>query len=945
MKFKNNPNVILRQDPKEKVRIISHLQAPYTAGDGLIGTPQSLGINYLSEVADIYELQTKELNNLGLAPLKKLNPKLGNELRFLNEKKVHGTTTLEYAQTYFGLPIWQAGVAVTVHKTPMRVSSSVSSLHYDVKVAEPKSPKLEVGLDLKKASGTNSFNKVFGIKGESLKKESKRPKINSTRQLIYRYDSINRKAIDVHEDFEGKKHAKSLDLPLPPVSKSIKAGEHYIVTEVLFTYTVPKWGPVNWRAFIEPETESVLYLEAFVHGASGMIFECDPLTQTNDGTITPSSSSATLNPLRTSVTFDVDAPSGSDPSELKGEYISITETNAPTVASPSSGSGTFNFNADSDNFTAVNAYYHLDAIFEMMESMGFDVKGNYFSGTNFPIPVDHRGEGGDVNAHHHGSATGTGTAKFRFGLASSGDPVGIAADVRVVLHEFGHALLQNNTGSGKFLFAHSAGDAMAAILKDSDTQLSGADRFMTFPWILPSRRHDRDVTSGFAWGGASDNGASGYNAEQILSTTLFRAYRSVGGDDHRLAVREFAARYMSFLIIKAIGTLTPTVNAADNEAFALALQNSDIGTDDFEGHPGGAFHKVIRWAFEKQGSFQPAGAPTPVTTEGAAPDVDVYIDDGRNGEYGFQRNFWNTTDIWNRLSIGDGGGVHETPIIGTTNYLYVKVKNRGSLTAENVNVSCFHNRPGVGLIYPNSWQPTDTPSLTAPDIPASGEVIVGPFLWTPAIEDHECLLAMVDADGDLSNANNISGAQSIPHWRLVPFDNNISQRNVKPEPGGGGSGLLAESMQRVKFWVTNPFPERATIDLEPEIPEVLRKKGWNVRFLNAGGNRFTLASHEEQEVVFTLEAGHDFTAQELGGMQEINIYTYAKDLLVGGMTYQVDPNLKHIPKQTPSGTDSGTDCSENAGKLLDCLDLCIPEKKIGKVKVTKITLDIEISDC
>ena len=35
-----------------------------------------------------------------------------------------------------------------------------------------------------------------------------------------------------------------------------------------------------------------------------------------------------------------------------------------------------------------------------------------------------------------------------------------------------------------------------------------------------------------------------------------------------------------------------------------------------EGIFGGAYNKVIRWSFEKQGEFQPIGAPTPVTTPG-----------------------------------------------------------------------------------------------------------------------------------------------------------------------------------------------------------------------------------------------------------------------------------------------------------------------------------------
>ena len=42
----------------------------------------------------------------------------------------------------------------------------------------------------------------------------------------------------------------------------IKDGEFYVVHEVLFTYSLPGKKKLNWRAMIEAETNSVLYLRA-----------------------------------------------------------------------------------------------------------------------------------------------------------------------------------------------------------------------------------------------------------------------------------------------------------------------------------------------------------------------------------------------------------------------------------------------------------------------------------------------------------------------------------------------------------------------------------------------------------------------------------------------------------------------------------------------------------
>ncbi len=224
-----------------------------------------------------------------------------------------------------------------------------------------------------------------------------------------------------------------------------------------------------------------------------------------------------------------------------------------------------------------------------------------------------------------------------------------------------------------------------------------------------------------------------------------------------------------------------------------ALQAADRADWVSENIAGGAYSKVIRWAFEKQGLFQPAGTPTPNNNEGAPPAVDVYIDDGRGGEYPYQPVFWENQSIWNRTSA-DGGTAHQDPIVGQTNYGYVKINNRGTQDASGVVVKGFHANPAAGLSYPNDWLPMTTAQLPAANVPANngGEITVGPFEWTPFHVGHECIFMIVSATGDASNVDNIAAGDSIPEWRLVPNDNNIGQRNVAPVPGGGTSGLTAE---------------------------------------------------------------------------------------------------------------------------------------------------------
>ncbi len=581
----------------------------------------------------------------------------------------------------------------------------------------------------------------------------------------------------------------------------------------------------------------------------------------------------------------------------------------------------------------------MDSLYRMVRDMGWNPITSYFSGTNFPVPADHAGESG-VNAHAIGLPGGVGLQKYTFGLCQSGAPVGIAAVRRVVMHEFGHQLLYDHVHSPNFGFAHSCGDSLGAILQDPGSQ--NPDRFLTFPFVPGIiRRHDRPVAGGWAWGGSNDVGS--YSSEQILSTTLFRIYRSTGGDSSRLDVQRFAARYLTYTILRGIASLGPAPITPTNspDVFATALMNADQGTINFEGHPGGAFHKVIRWGFEKQGLYQPTGAPSPVTTTGAPPAVDVYIDDGRGGEYPYLEAFWGNQSIINRLAP-DGVFTHQTPVVGTPNYVYVKVKNRGTQHANNVVVKGFHCRPSTGLVWPDDWQAMTTAELSvAGGIAPAAEAIVGPFEWTPTEVGHECLLVYANADGDQANAETVNGP--IPHWRLVPFDNNIGQRNVAPVAGGGGAQALLRSFERRQFWVSNPYARTVQASVEVIMPEFLRARGWEVQFLNAGGASFTLGPRANRRMLIRLKAGAEFQAADIPAQAVIQLHTLVEGRVVGGMHYQIDPKLKAPANELPAGGGNQGPRNEAAKQLLGTICDEI-SGDVQKVRIKKVVVEIDLKD-
>src|SRR3984957_18043080 len=127
--------------------------------------------------------------------------------------------------------------------------------------------------------------------------------------------------------------------------------------------------------------------------------------------------------------------------------------------------------------------------------------------------------------------------------------------------------------------------------------------------------------------------SAGYKNEQILAATMFPFYRAIGGDASALADKRFAARMTCHLLLAAIGSLTVTTSPNDASHFAAALSKADAADWPAQRISGGAYHKVIRWAFEKQGLYQDAKEPKPNNKEGLPPPVDVYIEDGRHGGY------------------------------------------------------------------------------------------------------------------------------------------------------------------------------------------------------------------------------------------------------------------------------------------------------------------------
>jgi hypothetical protein len=776
---------IIRNAHSHSTCAVLHILRPLVA-QGL--TPLAVAVDYLRGHAELLGVEASGLSNLALPAV--YDPiSAAVEYRFLSEKRQFDVVTVTFQKTVMATHVWQEGLAVDLKELPavadtvhgcvdgeppatltekrFQIICARTSGQHDSALVYVEHPA--VAVLLQEDLLTRHLAQQINITQEGIAHELESVDVLHQQPMIYRYDAARRLGAD----------STPLPISLAPLPSRFTDGSSYHVVATYFDCKPRNLLPSRWLAMVERESGVVLYVEPLFGGINGLVFLSDPVT-THGGPM-PDACNALLNPCRVARPLAGLDPPCNMQQRLAGANVKIVQVNGPDIPPPSEPPGVnFDFDVRGDDFSAVNAYYHCDRFFRLVERLGF-VRDDYFPGTEFPIAIDHRGKTTSHLENDPGAAQCNQSVKFTpqgavhgigsvvFGLAENRVTpyVGVADDWRIVLHELGgHGPLQNHVDQSFFRFAHSAGDGLAAILNDPGSK---AEPGRTFPWIdAVQRRHDRKVQAGWGWDGVRDrnDGPDQFNREEILATTHFRFYQSVGGGSSDIAENLFAANLATYLILRAIKTLTPATNPKHASDWLCSLLVADSEDWCTEGLFGGAYAKVIYWAFEKQDLF--GGQP---------PEVDVYIDDGRGGEYPYQSNHSSCPAVWNRLADDDGED-NQAPVPDVVNYAYVKIRNRGGKTAKSVVVNAFRNRSGSQLMYPNDWLPMETSHLAAADLgPGSGDLKVGPFRWMPAASGNVILMA-VSANGDPSNLQKFGPGRSISIDRLVQNDNNLSMRIV-----------------------------------------------------------------------------------------------------------------------------------------------------------------------
>ena len=541
----------------------------------------------------------------------------------------------------------------------------------------------------------------------------------------------------------------------------------------------------------------------------------------------------------------------------------------------------------SDRLAAAQAYLRASELFDRLEAYGFSAE-HYFRQARLPLVLRPRAAmrgapaGDGVNAEvrpfwvdalpgdgllGRGASPGAAARELRPQLQvkfGSAEPqvrqrlpvlggkrqraqyLGLAADPRWAWHEFGHVLNFAATGALELPFAHSAGDALAAIACDPDSALAwdAHARGQTFPWVQVLRRHDRPALQGWCWCGQRNRlrlaskappgpHRFGYFEEQLLSSSLFRLYRCLGGDtraadlaprepdpidDADLPARQAAADYAIYLVMHATALLGPdSISPARSaEQYVQALVDADLATGHWQpqarwplrqraprqlNRPGGIAHKLVRWVFEQQGLYA-CGAGDPATEGvGQPPPVDLFIADRRRGgPY--------------RQPPPPDGGYHPVPLRWQAeaapwhadpahlalqgDRVLLQIGNRGSRVAEQVQGSLWWCPAQADPATPLPWQRIDAgPGLAKlAAVPAAGlaapafarfSLPLDTALAQKATQQGGWLLALVQALGDAANLGLDQPPPSAPTdlLALVSGDNNLGLLRLPTSPACG----------------------------------------------------------------------------------------------------------------------------------------------------------------
>lgn len=288
-------------------------------------------------------------------------------------------------------------------------------------------------------------------------------------------------------------------------------------------YEGPIWdrGKAFSRWFEKKNEARSLQKNARTADGSGQVFETDPRTALQDGSLTDNSpASAFTSAYVTKTLPDISDNGGTW--ELIGPHVRIVNFEAPNTRPSTTGNGQWTAARGNNAFNDAMAYFQIDQSQRYIQSLGFN------SIQNTSIQVDTDGVNGEDNSYFIPN-----TNQIAFGHGCVDD----SEESFTILHEYGHAIhtaiAPNWYGGDTGAIGEGFGDYWAASHRYATPNGQSWNPNWAFPWVgHNSCWQGRNMDNTAAQYNHSRNyGAhefvDGFNADELWASPLFQAHRDL----------------------------------------------------------------------------------------------------------------------------------------------------------------------------------------------------------------------------------------------------------------------------------------------------------------------------------------------------------------------------------------------------------------------------------
>ncbi|MBV6443111.1 MAG: hypothetical protein DYG98_09235 [Haliscomenobacteraceae bacterium CHB4] len=510
----------------------------------------------------------------------------------------------------------------------------------------------------------------------------------------------------------------------------------------------------DWITFVDAHSNTVIRRYNNLHSfqtssgtGTGNVFNPDPISTSGaaygtGGFVHGNDANTTdLQGQLMSVTFPVGNQFEQGPTYLRGTRA--YHKNDPTPCY--SNTLNWSFDRSDDCFEAVMCYFHIDKVMAHYYSYGTAALSPYQNPSSDDKAVRFEVVQALETTFAAAYNSGGGFLHFAKFENAQGQTMDAAEDAAVIIHELGHGI-NDWMAPGGISTSEGLGEGFAdywsmsytrslGLWNENEPQYHRVCNWYMFNDVLPA---NENRTTDFEEDYTSQDFANlpPHSQGQLFSTAMMRIWDDIGKDK---------TDYIAIKGIALTGSETEQWEAAE-AIFGAAEYAKD---ENVNIKNAGIFITATDLCIIYQHFRDIYGTEfNPTPPEGVA---DYYIRD-TPADLGTEPNpdqgpVWLSGDIWIRSGDDDGETIqiHENPVYGQNNYIYVRLRSRGCMPLTQGSLRVYFSKSSTVLTWPDFWEDyfvqspgsgtvvtgdeVDSSPIALPDDMRAGEERIIKFLW------------------------------------------------------------------------------------------------------------------------------------------------------------------------------------------------------------------------